>query len=386
LEDHVWNLLVGHRELGIDATDAIRKDFGSRLPAGSFEAMVKGAERCQPWNQPGVRPAPLKMLGIWYTNNSAPPKVMLQSLQTIKRAQELTREDVKVVTCPWEHVQGNPFPETLATYRSGPAHLNIARQQRQCLMPGTVNGYVYDEAWEPAVVCFLEHDVLYPPDYFDRVAKTFRQNPDATVVSNLDYIGLNASGWLRVRDRHEPLHQLSVRYDEALANLDRAEAEAEAAGMCELEPEPHHRYQRAAMVRETESGLLGADFDSTITAGWVPPSDDYVVITGRFPHEEDVVRKVVGDGHRIFTRTPEATTDELIGRFKARTIKELGVVEFWDDNPIHVAVIRQECPGVVVHHVRGSPGQIVAVPLGPTRRTWARIPPQDRMPAVHINH
>lgn len=236
LEDHAWNLLVGHRELGIDATDAIRKDFGNRLPPGLFDALAGGAAKCQPWDRPGERPAPLKVLGVWYSNNSAPPPLLQKSLGTIKRAADLSRADVRVVTCPWEPIPDNPFPETLATFKNGPGHLNIVRQQRQAIDFGR-HGEGPGEAFVPDVVCFLEHDVLYPPDYFDRVAKAFVQNPAAPVVSNLDYEGLNAAGWLAVRERHEPLHQLSMRYDVALANLDRAEAEAVASGQCLLEPQ-----------------------------------------------------------------------------------------------------------------------------------------------------
>lgn len=243
LEDHVWNLLIGHRELGIDAVDAIRKDFGDRLPPGVFDSMIRGAEGCQRWNAPGERPTPMKVLGVWYSNNAAPPKVLKASLDSIKRAKDLSRADVTVMTCPWEPVAGNPFAEVLAKFKDGPGHLNIVRQQRQCVewWSDESDSYVGESMQslmgDPDVVCFLEHDVIYPPDYFDRVAKAFRENPAAPVVSNLDYEGLNATGWLAVRERHEPLHQLSMRYDVAVANLDRCEAEAAATGSCLLEPQ-----------------------------------------------------------------------------------------------------------------------------------------------------
>jgi hypothetical protein len=238
LTDHTWNLLVGHRELGIDALEAIRKDFGSRLEPGEFDQLVRVVEQSQKWNTPGERPAPLKMLGVWYSNNAAPVPLLQKSLGTIERAATLSRQDVRVITCPWKAIERNPFPQTLASYKAGPGHLNIVRQMRQAMGPGMVNGYVYaDEvAWEPDVVCFLEHDVLYPPDYFDRVALAFRQNPQAKVVCNLDYQGLNATGWLAVKELHEPMHQISMRHETALANLERAEAECLAQGQTFLEP------------------------------------------------------------------------------------------------------------------------------------------------------
>lgn len=177
----------------------------------------------------------MKVLGIWYSNNSAPEKVLKASLASIKRAADLSRSDVRVTTCPWMSIPGNPFPESLAKFRDGPGHLNIVRQQRQC-----VEGFVHpakDAVWTSDVVCFLEHDVLYPPDYFDRVAKALRENPSAPVVSNLDYEGLNGTGWLAVKERHEPLFALSLRYDFAVENLARCEAEAIATGQCLLEPQ-----------------------------------------------------------------------------------------------------------------------------------------------------
>lgn len=239
-EHQTWNNLVAHRELGIDAVVQVRRhaDSGARMKQEDFDAMVRGVEQVQPWNTPGVRPSPLKMLGIWYSNNAAPHKVLKASLDSIKRAADLSRASVAVVTCPWEHIDGNPFPEHLADFKAGPGHLNIVRQQKKCLEAMFFAGGAKDPAWREAdVVCFLEHDVLYPPDYFDRVARAFRENPAAPVVSNLDYEGLNQTGWLQVKERHEPLHQLSMRYDVAVANLERCEAEAVATGQCLLEPQ-----------------------------------------------------------------------------------------------------------------------------------------------------
>lgn len=228
LADHVWNLLVGHRELGINAVEAIHKDFGKNLP--EFDGFVQSITKCQPWNFPGERQKPLKILGMWYTNNRAPEKLLQNSLDTIWRASTLSRHNVDVYVCSWDGITDNPFYENtlVAGYREGPGHLNIVRQQKQILEVADDN---YD------VVCFLEHDVLYPPDYFDRVALTFMQNPEALVVSNLDYEGLCASGWQHVKERHEPLHQLSMRYSLAVNNLGRAEDDALRQGWCLLEPQ-----------------------------------------------------------------------------------------------------------------------------------------------------
>lgn len=226
LEDHVYNLLVGHREVGIDAVEAIRKDFGRNLPPGVFDALTRSAAKAQVWDAPGIRPAPLKMLGVWYSNNSAPAPLLKHSLDSIARARSLTRESVDVSTCVWEPIPGNPFPEVIAEYKQGPGHLNIIRQIRQA---------IGDQ--KPDIVCMLEHDVLYPPDYFERVALAFRRNPGCPVVSNLDYEGLNATGFLAVKERHEPFFALSIRREALIPNLVRAEDECYAQGWCLLEPQ-----------------------------------------------------------------------------------------------------------------------------------------------------
>ncbi len=242
IDDHVWNLLIGHREVGIDAKDAIYRDFGHRLQPGAFDALVKASE-VQPWNTPGERPAPLKVLGIWYSNNAAPVKVLNASLGSIKRAQELSRADVRVATCSWEPIDGNPFKMWALDWkrRDLTGHRAIVAQQKWLLGVGAENlfgeHHMNRSDPPPDVVCFLEHDVLYPPDYFDRVARAFRENPAAPVVSNLDYEGLNATGFLAVKERHEPLFALSLRYDFAVENLARCEAECLAQGWCLLEPQ-----------------------------------------------------------------------------------------------------------------------------------------------------
>ena len=91
--------------------------------------------------------------------------------------------------------------------------------------------------WSWDVICFLEHDVLYPADYFDRIGAAFVSRPDVNVVSNLDYEGLNETGWLAVKERHEPMQQLSMRREFALANLDRAEEDCTRRGWAYLEPQ-----------------------------------------------------------------------------------------------------------------------------------------------------
>ena len=199
LEDHTFNLLLGHRELGIDAVEAIQEHFGKRLPSGVFQQFVTQAEKLQPFGQPSDRKK-LRLLGIWYTNNAAPEPLMQKSLATIQRAvAETMHHDVAVTTSAWKPVPGNPFPCSLGEPK-GKGHAAIIEQMIRCikLAEGQFDG-----------IAFLEHDVLYSPGHFDRMGDALATG--APVASNLDYEGLNATGWLKVKERHEPMHQMAMR-------------------------------------------------------------------------------------------------------------------------------------------------------------------------------
>jgi hypothetical protein len=193
----------------------------------------------------------LNILGIWYTNNKAPADLMRKSLQTIKKAGEQSRHVINITVSCWDTVEGMPaFPYAFAEDRNG-NHVTIVRQMKQCVDLA--------EGWPWEIICFLEHDTLYPPDYFDRVGRAFLENPTSPVVSNLDYIGLNATGWLDVRERHEPMHQLSVRRDVALENLARCERDFLAAvpGTM-LEPQSSADGDRSNWVRIAPCGKQSA--------------------------------------------------------------------------------------------------------------------------------
>jgi hypothetical protein len=234
LDDHTWNLLVGHRELGIDAVAQIYEHFGKRLPVDKWNLLKTEAEKVQAFGVRNNRKR-LKLLGVWYSNNAAPVPLLQKSLATIKRSVDETMfHDVEVVTCSWQSIPGNPFSG--GTHKpSVQGHAAIIEQIRRCLLPGWINGAVYDDPYEWEYLVFLEHDVLYPPNYFDRIGNAARNEPP--VVSNLDYEGLNATGWLKVKERHEPMHQLAMRRDVALANLDRAQEDCRRQGWALLEPQ-----------------------------------------------------------------------------------------------------------------------------------------------------
>ncbi|AWM38124.1 Glycosyl transferase family 2 [Gemmata obscuriglobus] len=250
-EDHVWNLLVGHRELGIEADQQIREHFGKNLGADTWDRLVKTAAHVQPLDGPRPGPTRQRILALWYSDNSAPDPLLMRSLQSVIDAREQTiRHDVTVSACAWE-IGGNlgilPSVNTpgimlrsfIGARKRG--YNTILAQIRQAVAHATASGEEYD------AVAFCEHDVLYPPGYFDRLGDALAAHPSAPVVSHRDYIGLSGTGWQRVRERHEPLHQLCLRWDTIQSNLARAEREAASGAAVVLEPD--HEADRSAWAR-----------------------------------------------------------------------------------------------------------------------------------------
>jgi len=83
------------------------------------------------------------------------------------------------------------------------SHLNICLQILQCLLYAkSINNYEY--------VYFLEHDVLYPKDYFNL------KNRDSNVYCNTNYIGINKDGYQKLIRVDRPLSQMVMKFDFAI--------------------------------------------------------------------------------------------------------------------------------------------------------------------------
>ncbi len=270
VDDHARNLVLQHRELGIEATDAIHRDFGRRLQPAAWDR-IRAEGEALPFGGPPLLPR-LNVLGVWYSDNTAPEGLLRKSLETARSAQDWANRSgqhaAKVIAVPWSEVGGTAVRQDVFRGEQRRSHAAIVGAIRQAVRTADSES---DMAVD--VVCCLEHDVLYPPDYFTTVADTFGRFPAANVVSNLDYIGLSAQGWQPVKERHEPLHQLSFRAPVLAANLDRAAADCERDGWCLLEPQG----DRPDWVRVGASPGLG-----------VMPSVHVNHIAGRFTGHGDV--------------------------------------------------------------------------------------------------
>jgi hypothetical protein len=147
-----------------------------------------------------------KKLGIFYSNNNNSREfpAIPMSLKTIEKA---AKGKADILTCVWNSIPGNPFIEYVAWTKTS-SHLNQLLQILQLL-------YNAQEINDYETVSFLEHDVLYPEDYFD-----YPHIISGTVITNMNYIGLIKDGWQEVPVKHEPFHQMTMRFDEAIKHCE----------------------------------------------------------------------------------------------------------------------------------------------------------------------
>jgi hypothetical protein len=147
-----------------------------------------------------------KKLGIFYSNNDHSKKfpAINASLKSIEKS---AKGKADILTCVWNNIPGNPFIEHIAWTRTS-SHLNQLLQIMQLL-------YNAQEVNDYDTVSFLEHDVLYPEGYFD-----YPSIQTGTVITNMNYIGLIKDGWQEVPVKHEPFHQMTMRFDEAIKHCE----------------------------------------------------------------------------------------------------------------------------------------------------------------------
>jgi len=157
-------------------------------------------------------------LGIFYTNNNV-DKVVQKSLESLTKF----KGKADILTCVWNPIPDNPFYQAIAMTKSS-NHLNIVIQILQLL-------YVAKEIGDYKYVSFLEHDVLYPDGYFDF--------PDfeTGVQTNMNYMGVCTEGWQVKTAAHEPLHQMTMIFSEAITHFENMLREAIRNGGILLEPQ-----------------------------------------------------------------------------------------------------------------------------------------------------
>ena len=151
-------------------------------------------------------PSNNKKLGIFYSNNTRPETfpAIRASLKSIEKA---AKGKADILTCMWNSEPENPFTEYIAWTKTV-SHLNQLLQIMQLL-------YVAKQVNQYETVSFLEHDVLYPEGYFD-----YPEISPGTVITNMNYMGVNKEGWQGVPVKQEPFHQMTMRFDEAIKHCE----------------------------------------------------------------------------------------------------------------------------------------------------------------------
>lgn len=147
-----------------------------------------------------------KKLGIFYSNNNDDRinPCILKSIDCIKIA---SQDKADIITNFWNSLgQQNPFIETISWTRTS-SHLNQILQILQCLyMAKAIGSYTY--------VSFLEHDVLYPEEYFDY------EDFDNECICNINYIGMNRYGFQAKNQFDQPLSQLTMQLNYAINHFE----------------------------------------------------------------------------------------------------------------------------------------------------------------------
>jgi hypothetical protein len=167
-------------------------------------------------------------LGIFYSNNNN-PKITPAITESIKSIED--GFDVDIITCVWEKLPYNPFIELISNYKVS-SHLNQVMQILQCL-------YFARETKAPyEYVSFLEHDVLYPAGYF-----SFPDFEEGTILTNMNYGGLSSLGWQEKNQMDEPMHQMTMRFNDAIKHFESILPNAILTNSGMVEPQKMKREQ-----------------------------------------------------------------------------------------------------------------------------------------------
>lgn len=170
-----------------------------------------------------------KRLGIFYSNNNTRSiyPAIRASLRSIKKC---SKNKADILTSMWVPEPENPFPEFIFWTQSS-SHLNQLLQILQLL-------YQAKEVKDYEYVSFLEHDVLYPEGYFD-----YPDFEEGQILTNMNYMGINADGFQPLGQRDEPFHQMTMRFSDAIKHCESILANALVRNSGLIEPQNMTRSQ-----------------------------------------------------------------------------------------------------------------------------------------------
>ena len=95
--------------------------------------------------------------------------------------------------------------------------------------------------------------------------------------------------------------------------------------------------------------MNGYDIDGVLVPQKVKPQKPYIIITGRTYKEWDRTIKEVGTEAPIYMRPyGEYGNQSLAGKWKAEMINKLGVETFYEDDPVQIKIIQEDCSNVKI--------------------------------------
>ena len=140
-----------------------------------------------------------KRLGIFYTHNPKENKALIDaSIKSIADAAKYSN-NVDILVCSWEKFNTYGLPRIEASVKVGGIK-NMYMQIAQCLNYAQSNGS-YDS------ISFLEHDVLYPLEYFNYPEIL----PHEDCLYNENNIVLKKDGYYRMENISICLHQFHMK-------------------------------------------------------------------------------------------------------------------------------------------------------------------------------
>lgn len=204
----VSNLLFGDTQHGVLKKLIIEFEDGSFLETKENESLV----------YPKILS---ERIGIFYTNNDNVKKenALYASLESLKIA---SKEQCNIVTSVWNSIPENYFYEIISQTKNS-SHLNQVLQILQLLY------FVKKNAKNVKYVSFLEHDCLYPEEYFEY------DDFECDSISNTNYIGLSRFGW-QPKNNVRPTSQVTMNFNSAIKHFENIFPDALLNKSGSLEP------------------------------------------------------------------------------------------------------------------------------------------------------
>ncbi len=99
--------------------------------------------------------------------------------------------------------------------------------------------------------------------------------------------------------------------------------------------------------------MNGYDIDGVLIPQKVRPQKPYIIITGRKYEEWDRTIKQIGTEAPIYMRPYGEHGDQLLaGKWKAEMINKLGIKIFYEDDPVQIKIIQENCLNVKIIQVK----------------------------------